>query len=113
MTTSETLSTLTNSDKAVALTTLHIVSAVLDTNQQSQLLAAVCEQTSVIFMTDGVYLLHDKAFIDELCKQSPHQLTAITEDCTARAIPLNNPVVPIEYDTFVALTLAHKNSLTW
>lgn len=95
------------------MSTLHIVSSTIQPHQQQQLIDSLNDNSSVIFVTDGTYLLRNNQFIDALKQHTSIVINAIEEDCIARALPDNEQFNRIDYDSFVQLTLAHENSMTW
>lgn len=95
------------------LSTLHIVSSILSGEQQRQLEALVNSSTSLIFVTDGVYMLRNQHWMTQLQAKQPHSIKAIVEDCEARGLSALEEITQCDYDEFVAQAVAHKNSLTW
>lgn len=95
------------------MSTLHIISSTIQPHQQQQLIDSLNADSSVIFVTDGTYLMRNTPFVTALKQHTSTALSAIEEDCIARAIPATEQFNRINYDSFVLLTLAHENSMTW
>ena len=98
------------------MTTLHIINAPQTAVTFATTLSRFCTNDSVIFIQDGCYSLNFADIITQ-SQQSSVAIYAIADDLTARKVKidglLQDLVMPIDYDAFVGLTLAHHKTISW
>lgn len=71
-------------------------------------LGQIADGDAVLLLGDGVFAARDARF-DTVAVP----VAALGEDAAARGVALAPPVEAADYDTFVALVVAHASSITW
>ncbi|BDF94459.1 MULTISPECIES: DsrH/TusB family sulfur metabolism protein [Pseudoalteromonas] len=88
------------------MSTLHIFSKPLSYYNTDQLV-------NLIQVTDQVLLLSDACFAIRQFRQLSTHLLILADDAQSRGITISEPDHSLNYDDFVALTLATSHSITW
>ena len=91
------------------MTQLVYVSYILDSSARAELSAYVSNSSaSVLLSQDGVY---NVSTLTGLIDNS--RLYVIEADALGRAQPVPSQLTPIDYPTFVELTVAHQSVIKW
>ncbi|GAA6185960.1 sulfurtransferase complex subunit TusB [Aliiglaciecola sp. NS0011-25] len=88
------------------------VSPFSNTNLENAL-SRIDANDGILLMQDAVYALNSAPICEQLSQRTKN-LHALEPDCIARGIQCNEfPILMIDYNSFVALTLDYDNLISW
>ena len=91
------------------MSTLHIINTPQNPQALETLLSRTQPEDAILFTQDGCYTLRQPDLANRI--GTDRKVYALDNDIAARN--LDTTAQRIDYDDFVALTLAFNNSITW